>query len=72
MHQIREGNESVVGLMIESNIEAGNQPIPADLSQLKYGCSVTDACVSWNTTEDMIRNAAAVLREVLPAVERRA
>ena len=72
MHQIREGNQSVVGLMIESNIEAGNQPIPADLSQLKYGCSVTDACVGWDTTEEMIRNAAAVLRDVLPKAERRA
>ncbi|MBS0545734.1 MAG: 3-deoxy-7-phosphoheptulonate synthase [Proteobacteria bacterium] len=63
VHQIREGNQSVVGLMIESNLVAGNQPIPADLSQLKYGCSVTDACVGWDTTEEMIRNAAAVLRE---------
>ena len=72
MHQIREGKQSVVGLMIESNIEAGNQPIPADLSQLKYGCSVTDACVGWDTTEEMIRNAAALLRDVLPRAERRA
>ncbi|HRG72825.1 MAG TPA: 3-deoxy-7-phosphoheptulonate synthase, partial [Thauera aminoaromatica] len=72
MHQIREGNQSIVGLMIESNIEAGNQPIPADLSQLKYGCSVTDACVDWATTEDMIRKSAAVLRDVLPKRERRA
>jgi phospho-2-dehydro-3-deoxyheptonate aldolase len=48
-NQIREGNHrSIVGLMIESNIEAGNQPIPTDLSQLKYGCSVTDACVDWS------------------------
>ena len=70
MHQIREGNQSVIGLMIESNIEAGNQPIPADLSQLKYGCSVTDACVGWETTEDMIRKAAVVLREVRPSRER--
>lgn len=63
IHQIREGNTSVVGLMIESNLVAGNQPIPADLTQLRYGCSVTDACVGWETTEDMIRNAAAILRE---------
>jgi 3-deoxy-7-phosphoheptulonate synthase len=63
MHQIREGNQSIVGMMIESFIEAGNQPIPQDLTQLRYGCSVTDACVSWETTEDMIRNADRVLRE---------
>ena len=43
-------------------LEAGNQPIPADLSQLKYGCSVTDACVDWPTTEKMLRDAAAALR----------
>ena len=52
--------------MIESNIEAGNQSIPADLSQLKYGCSVTDGCVGWETTEKMIRDAAVLLRDVLP------
>ena len=61
-HQIREGNRSIVGLMIESNIEAGNQPIPADLSQLRYGCSVTDACVDWATTETMIREMRDTLR----------
>ena len=66
VHQLREGNRSVVGLMIESFIEAGTQPIPADLSQLRYGCSVTDACVSWDTTEEMLRGAHEVLREVLP------
>jgi 3-deoxy-7-phosphoheptulonate synthase len=52
--------------MIESNIEAGNQPIPADLSQLRYGCSVTDACVDWATTETMIRNTRDILRPILP------
>ncbi|NMG34309.1 3-deoxy-7-phosphoheptulonate synthase [Azoarcus sp. TTM-91] len=70
IHQIREGNRSVVGLMIESFIEAGNQPIPADLSQLKYGCSVTDGCVGWDTTVDMIRGAHTVLREALARRER--
>ncbi|MBS0368249.1 MAG: 3-deoxy-7-phosphoheptulonate synthase [Proteobacteria bacterium] len=64
-HQIREGNRSIVGLMIESNIEAGNQPIPANLSELRYGCSVTDACVDWSTTEEMIRNTRDILREAL-------
>jgi 3-deoxy-7-phosphoheptulonate synthase len=52
--------------MIESFIEAGNQAIPADLSQLQYGCSVTDACVDWPTTEKMLREADAVLRSVVP------
>ena len=66
VNQIRGGSKSLVGVMIESNIEAGNQPIPADLSQLKYGCSVTDGCVDWGTTEKMIRDAAILLRDVLP------
>jgi 3-deoxy-7-phosphoheptulonate synthase len=66
VHQIREGNRSIVGLMVESNIEAGNQPIPADLAQLRYGCSVTDPCVDWPTTEAMILKARDVLREILP------
>lgn len=66
VHQIREGNQSIVGLMIESNLEWGNQPIPEDLSQLKYGCSVTDACVDWPTTENMIRKAREVLKDILP------
>ncbi|MEF8748701.1 MAG: 3-deoxy-7-phosphoheptulonate synthase [Candidatus Accumulibacter propinquus] len=66
VNQVRLGNQSLVGMMIESNIVAGNQAIPDDLSQLKYGCSVTDACVDWETTEKMIRDAAALLRTVLP------
>ncbi|MBL8492532.1 MAG: 3-deoxy-7-phosphoheptulonate synthase, partial [Rhodocyclaceae bacterium] len=59
---IRLGNRSIVGLMVESFIEAGNQPIPDDLSQLRYGCSVTDACVDWATTESMVREAREALR----------
>jgi len=65
IHQVRQGNRSIVGLMIESNIEAGNQNIPADLSQLKYGCSVTDGCVAWDTTETMLREAYAALEGAL-------
>jgi 3-deoxy-7-phosphoheptulonate synthase len=57
VHQIVEGNRSIVGLMVESNIEAGSQPIPADLKQLKYGVSVTDPCVDWATTEEMLLRA---------------
>jgi len=66
VNQVRLGNKSLVGLMIESNIIAGNQSIPTDLAQLKYGCSVTDACIDWETTEKMIRDAAILLRDVLP------
>jgi 3-deoxy-7-phosphoheptulonate synthase len=65
-HQIREGNHSIVGLMVESNLAAGNQPIPDDRSQLRYGVSVTDACVDWASTEDMLLRAQDELASVLP------
>lgn len=64
-HQIMEGNQSIVGLMIESNLGWGNQSIPADRSQLKYGVSVTDACVDWETTEKILRETAVKLKGVL-------
>ncbi|MCL4800367.1 MAG: 3-deoxy-7-phosphoheptulonate synthase [Burkholderiales bacterium] len=67
MHQIRQGNRSIIGLMIESFIEGGNQPIPADLSQLRYGCSVTDACLDWPTTEAMLREGRELVRGALAA-----
>jgi 3-deoxy-7-phosphoheptulonate synthase len=49
--QIVAGNRSIIGLMMESNINAGNQPIPENLAELKYGVSVTDGCIDWETTE---------------------
>jgi 3-deoxy-7-phosphoheptulonate synthase len=66
--QIIEGNTSIIGVMLESNLEAGNQPIPDDLAEIKYGVSVTDACVDWNTTEILLRKFAAA---VAPALESR-
>jgi len=60
--QIEKGNRSLCAVMIESNLEAGNQPIPADLSELRYGVSVTDKCVDWTTTERMLRHAASRLK----------
>jgi 3-deoxy-7-phosphoheptulonate synthase len=66
VNQVRFGNKSLVGVMIESNIVAGKQAIPEDLSKLVYGCSVTDGCVGWDTTEQMIREAHVALRDVLP------
>lgn len=65
-HQIVEGNQAIVGVMVESNINAGNQSIPADLAQLKYGVSVTDGCIDWPTTEKMLRDARAKLKDALP------
>ena len=65
-HQILEGNESIIGVMLESNINFGNQSIPKDLSELKYGVSVTDACIDWEETEKSITEMADKLRAVLP------
>ncbi|WP_426164640.1 3-deoxy-7-phosphoheptulonate synthase [Pseudoduganella sp. R-34] len=62
VNQIVHGNQSITGVMIESNIVAGNQKIPADLSELKYGCSVTDACIDWDTTVHMLKEADRELR----------
>jgi 3-deoxy-7-phosphoheptulonate synthase len=52
--QIAAGNRSIVGLMLESNLKGGNQPIPKDLAQLEYGVSITDPCIDWATTESLL------------------
>ena len=67
IEQIVSGNRSIIGLMLESNIEAGNQDIPADRSQLRYGVSVTDGCIDWASTEKTLRELAALLRPVMQA-----
>jgi 3-deoxy-7-phosphoheptulonate synthase len=65
-NQILEGNDSIIGLMVESNIGWGNQSIPKDLSQLQYGVSVTDACIDWATTVQSVRSMRDKLKDVLP------
>ncbi len=57
IQQRLQGNPSIVGMMLESNINWGRQDIPKDLSELKYGVSVTDACIDWETTQRIIREA---------------
>ena len=64
-HQIREGNTSIIGVMIESFIEAGNQAILEDHSQMLYGCSVTDACINWPTTERILTEMRELLKSLL-------
>lgn len=61
IEQINNGNTSIVGMMLESNLQEGNQEIPCDLKDLKYGVSVTDKCLSWEETERIILNAHAAL-----------
>ena len=59
--QITAGNRSIMGAMIESNLEAGNQPFPQPKDQLRYGVSITDGCIDWPTTEALIREIHATL-----------
>ena len=66
-NQILEGNQSIIGLMIESNLEWGNQALTEDHSQLKYGVSITDACIDWDTTETALRKMHEKLKPVLAA-----
>ena len=63
--QIASGNRSIIGLMIESHLQPGNQKLSGDPTALAYGVSVTDACIGWTTTETLLRELAAQLREPL-------
>ncbi|MCL4149561.1 UNVERIFIED_CONTAM: hypothetical protein GTU68_037991 [Idotea baltica] len=65
-NQIIEGNESIIGIMVESNLKAGNQKITANLDDLEYGVSITDACIDWETTEKALRNMSDKLKNILP------
>lgn len=64
-NQILEGNKSIIGLMVESNLGAGNQSIPTNLCDLKYGVSVTDACIDWETTEKALRKMRDTIKDAL-------
>ncbi len=64
-NQILEGNTSIIGIMIESNLRSGNQAIPSDLSKLVYGVSVTDGCIDWETTESCLRAMRERIRDAL-------
>ncbi|WP_313221359.1 3-deoxy-7-phosphoheptulonate synthase [Stutzerimonas nitrititolerans] len=65
-NQIVEGNQSIIGLMVESHLGWGNQSIPKDRSELRYGISVTDACIDWDTTEKAVLSMHSKLKDVLP------
>jgi 3-deoxy-7-phosphoheptulonate synthase len=52
--QVIDGNRSIVGLMLESNLKAGSQAISKDLTKLEYGMSITDPCIDWATTESLL------------------
>jgi len=66
--QVQAGSRSIMGVMIESNLEAGSQPLTGSRAGLRYGVSVTDPCIDWPTTEHCLLESCRMLDEVAPAV----
>lgn len=56
-----EGSRSLIGVMLESNLQGGNQSLTSDAAKLEYGKSITDPCLDWETTERLLREAHAKL-----------
>jgi len=61
------GTKSLIGLMVESHLNEGNQPIPKKNSELRYGVSITDSCIGWEATERMLRWGYEKLAKKNPA-----
>jgi 3-deoxy-7-phosphoheptulonate synthase len=61
VEQVRAGSNAILGVMVESNINPGNQPISGGRAALQYGVSITDPCIDWPTTERCLSEAAATL-----------
>ena len=59
-----EGNIAIMGLMLESHINEGNQKLTGHLEDLEYGVSVTDECISWETTEELVFESHDILRDL--------
>jgi 3-deoxy-7-phosphoheptulonate synthase len=60
--QLEEGSKSIVAAMVESNLVEGNQKLVPDLSKLTRGQSVTDACINWDDTVEVLEKFAAAVR----------
>ncbi|WP_413113764.1 3-deoxy-7-phosphoheptulonate synthase [Thaumasiovibrio sp. DFM-14] len=67
-HQIREGNRSIIGMMLESHLNEGNQSADLSREAMAYGVSITDACIDWDATETLLRHAH---HELTPCLEER-
>lgn len=61
VQQRAAGQSAIIGAMLESHLEAGNQKLTKDLSSLRYGQSITDQCIDWKTTERIVKEAAEIL-----------
>ena len=64
-NQILEGNQSIIGIMLESHLNEGNQPSTLPREEMQYGVSITDACINWDTTEELLRKLADELGDTL-------
>ncbi|KAE9535378.1 phospho-2-dehydro-3-deoxyheptonate aldolase [Ursidibacter arcticus] len=63
LQQLLNGNKSIIGLMLESHLFAGNQSSEQPFEQMQYGVSITDACIDWQTTEALLTHFAEQLRK---------
>ena len=70
VNQILEGNQSIIGIMLESHINPGNQSSNGKkVEELKYGVSITDGCISWEDTHTLIQSTRDKLLTVLPLTQ---
>ena len=67
IHQIQDGNTSILGIMLESNLGAGSQSSEQPKSQMQYGISITDACIDWEATETLLATCHDELKGPLKA-----
>ena len=61
VHQVADGNHAIKGVMLESHLFEGKQTL-GPVQVLRYGVSITDACMGWDSTAESLRAAAALLR----------
>lgn len=67
VNQILEGNQSIIGIMLESHLNPGNQSSKGKkVEDLEYGVSITDGCINWEDTNKLIHGARDKLITVLP------
>jgi 3-deoxy-7-phosphoheptulonate synthase len=64
LNQKLSGNHAIIGLMLESHLQAGCQENTGDLNTMAYGVSITDACISWETTQELILSAHEQLKKL--------
>ncbi|WP_410678498.1 3-deoxy-7-phosphoheptulonate synthase [Avibacterium paragallinarum] len=68
IQQIVNGNQSIIGVMLESHLNAGNQSAEQPVSEMQYGVSITDACIDWATSEQLLRQMTHALANKLKSL----